>query len=610
MCGLCGMVRFEGLDPHAATGVEAMLSALAHRGPDDRGVAADEQARLGFVRLAIRALDDGRQPLEEASGVIVVCNGEIDNHRELRAWLLARGIPVACAADVAVIPALYRALGEAFIERLEGCFALAVWDPARGRLLLGRDRCGERPLFFARTPAGVDFASELAALASCPPEPRALAIEPLHGFLERSWFMAPTSPFDGVEKVRPGEMVTIGADGLSRRRYWRWPHSAPQQASDPLAEFDGVFREAVWKQTDVDVAFGLFLSGGLDSSLIAAITRAVRPQTRLRGYTLRFADPSCDEGAFAQRAADQLGVDCIPVWVMPEQVPQVLTELIRRCGEPVLDPAWVPTALLARRAAADIRVALSGDGGDELFGGYPAYGFEEVARHQERLVPAMRELMRRAVGRLPAGGKKTFLSALVTHPESADGDDPLARHLALTIGLPSAISERLGLRSPGLPVEAAGTEGVLTRLQRFDLEHGLAEGLMTKADRAGMASSLEIRCPFLDGAVMAFAAGLPEPERVHGLETKVFLKRYALRYLPPDIVHRRKQGLMVPLATWLRGPLQAWAAVRLDPSRFSRVGIRAEVPEQLLQEHGRRQADHTRALWALIVLSEWLDWAG
>ncbi len=205
MCGLCGIVRFGGLDPHAATGVEAMLSALAHRGPDDTGVAADEQARLGFVRLAIRALDDGRQPLVEASGVIVVCNGEIDNHRELRAWLLARGIPVPCAADVAVIPALYRALGEAFIERLEGCFAVAVWDPARGRLLLGRDRCGERPLFFARTPAGVDFASELAALASCPPQPRALAIEPLHGFLERSWFMAPTSPFVGVEKVRPGE---------------------------------------------------------------------------------------------------------------------------------------------------------------------------------------------------------------------------------------------------------------------------------------------------------------------------------------------------------------------------------------------------------------------
>lgn len=616
MCGLCGSVRFGGLDPGADTGVETMMGAMAHRGPDDAGVAADAQACFGFVRLAIRSPGDGRQPLVGSSGVIVVCNGEIDNHRELRAWLLARGMPVTGAADVAVIPALYHALGEAFIERLEGCFALAVWDPARGQLLLGRDRCGERPLFFAPSPGGVVFASELAALAASPAELGPLAIEALHGCLERTWFMAPTTPFTGIEKVGPGEIVTFQASGLSRRRYWRWsPAGAretaePAVAADPLTAFDAILRAAVRRQTDVDVGFGVWLSGGLDSSLIAAVSRAVRPETQLRGYTLRFDDPSCDEGPFAQSVANRLGIDCIPVQVTAEQVPQALTDLIRRSGEPVLDPAWVPTALLARRAAADIRVALSGDGGDELFGGYPVYGFEAMVRRQDRLTPSMRELMRRAVGRLPAGGKKTILSALVRAPETADAPDPLARHLALTVGLPSAIGERLGLSPPGLPGEAPGPEGMLSRLQRFDLEHGLAEGLMAKADRAGMASALEIRCPFLDSAVMAFAADLPEPERVHGLETKVFLKRYALRYLPPDIVNRRKQGLTVPLAAWLRGPLRDWAVERLDPSRLQRLGLRPEVPTQLLEEHGRREADHTRALWALIVLSAWLETVG
>jgi asparagine synthase (glutamine-hydrolysing) len=615
MCGLCGVVRFGGLDSEAtvgaaATTVEAMMRAMAHRGPDDAGVAADIQARLGFVRLAIRAPGDGRQPLVEPGGVIVVCNGEIDNHQELRAWLLERGMPVAGAADVAVIPALYRALGEAFIERLEGCFAVAVWDPARGQLLLGRDRAGERPLFFARSPEGVDFASELAALASGMAEPQPLAIASLHSWLERSWFMAPTTPFSGVEKVGPGEIVAIHADGLSRRRYWRWSPPGPPETTDPLTAFDTTFREAVRRQTEVDVAFGLFLSGGLDSALIAAVSRAVRPETRLRGYTLRFADPSCDEGAFAEHVADALGFDVSPVWVSPEQVPQALSDLIRVCNEPVLDPAWVPTALLARRAAADIRLALSGDGGDELFGGYPVYGFEAMARQQERLNPAMRALLRRAVERLPAGGKKTILSALGNPGKAEGADDPLTRHLALTVGLPAAVSERLGLRSPGLPAEDAGPEGVLSRLQRFDLEHGLAEGLMTKADRAGMAAALEIRCPFLDRAVMEFAAALPESERIHAGQTKLFLKRYALRYLPPEIVHRRKQGLMVPLAAWLRGPLRQWAGEQLEASRFSRLEICAEVPGQLLLEHERRLADHTRVLWALIVLSEWLDQTG
>jgi asparagine synthase (glutamine-hydrolysing) len=233
-----------------------------------------------------------------------------------------------------------------------------------------------------------------------------------------------------------------------------------------------------------------------------------------------------------------------------------------------------------------------------------------MARQQERLNPAMRALLRRAVERLPAGGKKTILSALGNPGKAEGADDPLTRHLALTVGLPAAVSERLGLRSPGLPAEDAGPEGVLSRLQRFDLEHGLAEGLMTKADRAGMAAALEIRCPFLDRAVMEFAAALPESERIHAGQTKLFLKRYALRYLPPEIVHRRKQGLMVPLAAWLRGPLRQWAGEQLEASRFSRLEICAEVPGQLLLEHERRLADHTRVLWALIVLSEWLDQTG
>ena len=588
-----------------------MVARLAHRGPDGEWITGDGSARFGMARLAIRGLESGIQPIVEPhSGVMVVCNGEIDNHGDLRAFLAERGYTIEQDTDVAVLPGLYLELGEAFVERLAGAYAIAVWDPRHGgKLLLARDRSGERPLFFRYENGLATFASQLSAMAAGAPE--ALEIDPaaLRRYLQLGHFPAPDSPFAEVRKVGPGEIVAIEPGSVRRERYWRWPRANPPKTDISLDAFDTVFREAVRRQSEVDVKFGLFLSGGVDSSLIAAVAKSLRPDKPLTAYGLRFGEDSYDEGQFAERVAAGLSIDYVPVWVKAEDIPGLLAELVQSVGEPLADPAWVPTALLSRRASQDIRISLSGEGADELFGGYPTYFGAGLAERYGRLPAGFRALIRRAVEIWPPSDKKVTLSFLLKRFVQGDGLDGLARHVLWTSSVPPAMLERLGLEPEPVAWSAPSEEILLDRLQHYDLERPLAEGLLTKADRGSMLSALELRAPFLDPAVMDFAAALPPGERIKGVETKVFLKRYALRYLPKDIVYRKKRGLSVPIGAWLRGPLRDWAETTLSHPGFVRLGIDRRELGKIFDEHQRRAADHARALWALLVLGEWLAWA-
>jgi asparagine synthase (glutamine-hydrolysing) len=671
MCGICGIVSFRhggpaeladlgDLGQGAAGRVEEMLGALAHRGPDASALHVAGPAVLGATRLAIRGLRDGRQPLVDgASGVVAVCNGEIDNHRELKEWLAERGRPVAQATDVAVIPGLYLELGEAFPEVLVGAFAIGLWDPKRRRLMLVRDRAGEKPLFFRADPGPGErlgralFATELAALAASVVErlrpaaaapaddpvraaehdlPAAVARaadgEALAHYLRFGCFAVPRTPFSGVQKVGPGERVVIAAEGVRRERYWRWRTAGPaapsigpaRQVSPPaparapatptIDDLDRVFRQAVARQTDVEVSCGVFLSGGVDSSLVTAVARSVRPDVPLQAFSLRFPETSYDEGEVAARVARRLGLTTTEVWVGPEDFTSCLPELVRMAGEPLADPAWVPAALLARRAAAEVRQVLVGEGGDELFGGYPTYTGVWLAERYERLPWSLRRLLAGAVTRLPPSDKKVTLSFLLKRFVAGEGLEGLARHLLWTSNIAPETLARLGLATAtsAMRWEAPPAGSVLDRVQQHDLETSLAEGLLTKADRASMHFALELRAPFLDRDVMELAAKLADEQRVRGLATKVFLKRYALRYLPRWVVHRRKRGLSVPLASWLRGPLRGWAEERLASGRLGAAGIDEAAAQALFGEHLRRERDHARALWTLVVLAEWLDW--
>jgi len=612
MCGICGIVSFTApLEREfAVQRITAMVEALAHRGPDASGHETSGNAILGATRLAIRGIHDGKQPIRDpATGVVVVCNGEIDNHAELRRWLADRGRPVQQATDIAVIPGLYLELGEAFVERLVGAFAIAVWDPREERLLLARDRAGERPLFFAMRPGGVRFATELSAIVSHARLPLTLSKPSLHHYLRYGCFAAPQTPYTEVQKVGPAEMVILDARGVRRRRYWRWSILESRKSPPTVEAFDPIFREAVRRQSEVDVNFAAFLSGGVDSSLVAAVARSLRPERPLRAYTLRFSEASYDEGVFAERVARHLGIEPVAVWVKPEHFPTGIAEMISQVGEPLADPALVPTALLARRAAQDARLSLVGEGGDELFAGYPTYLGAIYAERFARLPRPLKAALRSLVDSWPPSDKKVTISYVLKRFVNGAEMEGLARHRLWTSNIPPALLESLGVPASEPPSVDLTGQDLLDRVQLHDLETSLAEGLLTKADRASMSAAFELRAPFLDRSVMEFAATLPVTSRVSGLTTKVFLKRYAERYLPREIVHRRKRGLSVPLSHWLRGPLYDWAESRLQSELLEETGVRRAAAKDLLTAHRERRADYARPLWTLIVLSEWLAWS-
>jgi len=609
MCGICGVVRFgRDLAETALPEVARMLAALVHRGPDDSGSVRTARAVIGATRLMIRAPGDGVQPIV-GGGVIAVCNGEIDNHQELREWLAARGRVVAGRSDVAILPALYAELGDAFVERLIGVFALALWDADRERLLLARDRAGERPVFFEATGDGVRFASELRALAAAEPRKPQMLPSALRDYLQLGYFPAPQTAFVGARKVRPGHLLVADASGVRERCYWRWNLAATAKRAPSMEGFDSIFRTAVQRQTDVDVDFGVFLSGGLDSSLVAAVARSLHPSRALPGYCVRFADASFDEGSFAEEVARRLRMELVSEWIRPEDVPASIAQLVRGVGEPLADPAWLPTAVLARRARRDVTMALVGEGADELFGGYPTYPGARIAPRYHRLPLRVRRGIKWLVEQIPLSERKVTLSSLLKRFVAGESLPGIVRHRSWVSHADSSLLEAIGVRVPRASEPDSNLGSAVDLAQQWDFEVALGEGLLTKSDRAGMASALELRAPFLDLAVLEFAASLPVDQRVAGLSTKRFLKRYADRYLPRRIVHRRKRGLSVPIAGWLRRPLFDWAEKRLSAGLLELLGLDGRRALALLFDHRSSRADHARLLWGLLVLAEWLEWA-
>ncbi len=612
MCGICGYVAFPKFsNSEVARGrVKAMLGSLAHRGPDATCQLDTESAIFGVTRLAIRGLTErfSQPTVDPESGVIAVCNGEIDNHHELSGWLAKRGRPVQHKTDVAVIPGLYLEHGETFAKRLIGAFAIAVWDPRYSRLTLVRDRAGERPLFYTRNQKEIIFATEIAALIGHRSLQVNLDQEALRKYLQFGIFPSPDTPFGEIRKVAPGELLQFNKTGTYQTSYWRWQVTETTKQPPSLDAFDQTFRNAVRRQTDVDVDFGVFLSGGIDSSLISAVARSLHPKRPLKAYTLGFDEQSFDESRFAVAVAKQLKMELVTVRVKPHDVRIGLKSLIRMVGEPLADPAWIPTNLLAQRAARETKTALVGEGADELFGGYPTYVGARIADGFVQLPKWLRFGIQRMVEALPISEKKVTISFLLKRFMEGAGYDDMMRHRFWVSNISPALLRRLGVTPTQFESSDVDTGNLLDRSQQWDLETLLAEGLLTKADRASMSSALELRAPFLDHAVMEFAKSLRVEDRLLGFKTKVFLKRYARRYLPNSVVNRRKRGLSVPISSWLRGPLKEWAISTFTTGHLEQVGIRTSAAVELLSEHCRHEADHARAIWTLLVLGEWLDW--
>jgi asparagine synthase (glutamine-hydrolysing) len=609
MCGICGILSLDADQPvpRAEQKVRSVLHAMSHRGPHGDAFAKRDRLVMACNRLAIRGVDQHQPPLiEHEAGIVVACNGEIDNHRQLRQSLAEAGHTITLSTDVAVIAPLYLEYGLAFLEHLQGVFALALWDSRAQRLILARDRAGERHLYYATSDHAIHFASELAALMTTSSDAE-LDQDGMARYLRAGYCPSPDSLVKNHRKVSPGEMIVIEPSGTRHLRYWDFPAKPPTaKAPDPSA-FDPVFREAVFRQSDIDVDYGVLLSGGIDSALMTAVARDLRPEKKLSAYCIRFGEASFDEGQDAAAIAAQLGCHFVPVQVTAGDVPGALHELIHATGEPLADPAWIPLSMVTRRASQDVRVLLGGEGADELFGGYPTYLGARWSRFYTHLPKPVRMLSQRLIENLPTSDKKVTLSFLLKRFIRGQELDGLARHLLWTASIGPDWLRRLGVTPPKDDTKHDASR-LIDALQRYDFSHSLPDALMAKADRGGMLHGVEIRAPFLDQSVIEFAASLPLDARVHGLTTKAFLKRYARQYLPEAVVTRRKRGLSVPLAAWLRDPLYGWAQSRLSSAALASAGIQTDAALELLAEHQARLNDHSRAIWTLIVLSEWLMW--
>jgi asparagine synthase (glutamine-hydrolysing) len=610
MCGIYGIVG--AAEAPAEATLARMAERLVHRGPDGVGHVVAGRAGLGCRRLAIIDVAGGAQPLANENGeVLAVCNGEIYNYAELRRDLATRGHRFRTRSDAEVIPHLYEERGADFVGALDGMFAAAVWDVRRQRLILARDRMGEKPLYYANAAAGLWFASEPKSLRaggiSATPDWKALSL-----YLRQGWIPAPLSAYAAIAQLPPGGRLVLEGERVTIDRYW---DVAPLLAASPLdLEFDVAARElrahaerAVTAALTSDVPVGVFLSGGLDSTLVTALARSQVDE--LHSFALGFDVPGFDERGHAALAAAALHTRHRALTITPALFLEGLRDLAPLLDEPLADPALVPMFVLARFARSEVKSVLVGEGGDELFAGYPTYLGGALAARLEGLPAPVRRAVAATAPVLGAPRGNTTMRWLLRRFVEAADRPGAERHREWT-GCFTA--ERLAiLATPGGPLshpppaEDLPGRTAIDRLLALDLSGYLPDDLLRKLDRATMAASLEGRAPLLDHHLVEFACRLPVALKVRGLATKRVLRRAVADLVPAPILRRVKRGLTVPLAHWLAGPLLPLARdtlARLDP-----VVIRPEAVRAMLDDHLERRRDNRRELWALVMLQLWQE---
>jgi asparagine synthase (glutamine-hydrolysing) len=617
MCGICGVATAE---PGAVADLEAvrrMSSRLVHRGPDSDGLFHNGGVALAMRRLSIIDLEHGDQPIANEDGsVTVVQNGEIYNYRELRAELERRGHRFATGSDTEVLVHLYEEHGDGFAERLRGMFAVAIWDGRERRLVLARDRFGIKPLYFSVAGGALSFASELKALLEQPGFSRQIDPQAVAAYLAFNSIPAPLTIFAEARKLPPGTLLAWRDGEVQQRRYARPAPVAAEQArrgpADELAaELRETLRDSIRAHLVADVPVGVLLSGGVDSAGIAALAAGEQSEP-VKTFSVGFEEASFDELDRARLIAERYRTDHHEIVLRPDAV-ELFPKLVEAFDEPFGDSSALPTYLVSALAAGEVKVALSGEGGDELFGGYYTYVADLLAPRLGRLAALAAPLAEL----LPSSDGKVSLDYKAKRFARGVGLPPLERHHAWKeIFGPGQRAALLADRDPGWdPVdvyreryaETAGAEP-LARLQDVDLGIYLVDDLLVKTDRSSMAHSLELRVPFLDNEVADMALGLSTPLKVRGLAKKRLLRQALAPLLPREILHGRKQGFSIPVAAWLRGPLQGFARETLSAETLSRQGWLDPVTvTALLDRHCAGREDLSRQLWGLIAFTLWFD---
>src|SRR5437763_3867632 len=620
MCGICGVA---GGDPAQGRElVERMCAAMVHRGPDDHGSVQLEGVTLGMRRLAIIDLEGGHQPMHnEDSTVWVVQNGEIFNHLDLREQLLAAGHVFATQSDTEVLVHGWEQWGEQVVERLNGQFAFGLRGGRKSSLFLGRDRMGIKPLHYAVSSERLVFASELKALLRDPELRRGVDPVALDEYLAHEFVPSPRSIVRGISKLRPGHTVTwsVAERTAKPRRYW-----APQlniddgggnrNLDEECAELRDALRASVRKELVSDVPLGVFLSGGIDSSAVTAMMTALGGD--VKSFSVGFAERSFDEAPYAREVASHLGTEHHELVLEPSMMLGLIPRLSTLLDEPLGDASIIPTYLLSAFTRQHVKVALGGDGGDELFAGYPTLQAHRLAGYYMHVPGALRRgLVEPIVRRLPVSrGNLSFDFRAKRFVSGAD--QPVAERHQRWMGsfasedrtalLSRSVREEITAANGGGSPDEHGSYDPINQVLMMDMRLYLENDILVKLDRASMRASLEGRVPLLNNDFVAYATSLPLHMKLRGMRSKFLLKRALRGVLPDRRLNRPEKGFGIPVAEWFRGPLKEQMLSVLAPDRLSREGFfEPRAVRELIDDHLAGRRDNRKQLWTLFAFQLW-----
>jgi asparagine synthase (glutamine-hydrolysing) len=625
MCGIAGIVEAaKPVDPEV---LARMANSLRHRGPDDEQYqiinhgAGRVSVGLGFRRLAIIDLSGGRQPMSNEDGSLwLICNGEIYNYPELRPALEAKGHQFRTHCDVECLLHLYEDYGTDCLKKVNGMFALAIWDTRTETLFLGRDRLGKKPLYYRETSAQVLFGSELKAVLQHPDCPRELDSESLSRYLAYEYVPGRHSIFKGIQKLPAGHWLTWRKGAGTVQRYWdlHFPQTVTRRGEAEVAEeLRERLKEAVRLRLISDVPLGVFLSGGIDSSSVVAMMAELRPASQIKTFAIGFEEASFDESAHARRVANFFGTEHHEEILQSRTLLELLPEIGQLLDEPLADASIIPTYLLSRFTRRHVTVALGGDGGDELFAGYPTFQAQRFASFyrlptmlHERVVQPLAELLPVSHKNFSLDFKvKRFLRGALHRPEIRDQvwigsftPQEQARLLRPSLKVPPPYADIVEAE------EHCEARRAVDRLIYLYCKFYLEGDILVKVDRASMACSLEARAPFLDYTFVEFTTRIPACLKIKGLTLKYILKRAMLGKVPQDILARGKKGFGIPISKWFRGELRELLQDMLSEQRIDRQGIfNSKEVSRLVKEHLDGRKDHRKQLWTLLMFQLWAE---
>lgn len=620
MCGICGVVSFEPSQVTDKSILEKMNNTLRHRGPDDEGYYQDSRASLAMRRLSIIDLFTGQQPISNESGDIwVVYNGEIYNFQPVRADLESRGHMFKTQTDTEIIVHAYEEYGDECVKHFNGMFALALWDSRRCRLLLARDQMGIKPLYYWKGRDKLVFGSELKSLTAHPDVPRRINLAAIDLFLSLEYIPSPMTIHEDVFKLPPGHILVMEDGRTKISQFWDVPVQPVGEDEDECAEtLSGLMREAVRMRLISDVPLGAFLSGGIDSSAVVGYMSQFSSKP-VQTFSIGFEDATYNELPYADAVARHFGTDHRSEVLNPD-VASLAESLVQHHDEPFADTSIFPTYLVSKLARQHVKVALSGDGGDELFAGYDTYLAERLSRYYGKLPEVVRRNVMPAFANMipPRPAKKGTINKVKRMIEGASMD-PALQHTRWMIFLNewekdalyrSDMKNALQRRSTASFFEGhfqkARSFDSLAQQQYVDLKTYLADNILTKVDRMSMAVSLEARVPLLDHRIAEFALNLPAHMKLSHSRTKIILRRALKRLVPDLVLEKPKQGFSIPMKHWLGSSLKPMMMDLLSEHTVQQRGyFNPQVVSAWIQEHLDGRVNHAHRLWALMVLELW-----